>query len=192
VDADVWRRHADGLCERQTPDGSWTYEAQRTAAAGYPNGTYMGLAGLCLAEAALQGNVEDAPLLKRVAVARLKGIAALRRDVDAQLDALRPPKGGVAPFLDGYSLYALEKACVFASIEQVEGGSWYVRLAEAIVALQDEDGAWARDPIRTSFFVLFLARSPERSSPVTTVTDPPRPARPATPTTPSEPATPTR
>ncbi len=152
----------------------------------------MGLAGLCLAEAALQGNVEDAPLLKRVAVARLKGIAALRRDVDAQLDALRPPKGGVAPFLDGYSLYALEKACVFAGIEQVEGGSWYVRLAEAIVALQDEDGAWARDPIRTSFFVLFLARSPERSSPVTTVTDPPRPARPATPTTPSEPATPTR
>lgn len=192
VDADVWRRHADGLCERQTPDGSWTYEGQRTAAGGYPNGTFMGLAGLCLAEAALQGNVEDAPLLKRVAVARLKGLAALRRDVDAQLDALHPPKGGVTPFLDGYSLYALEKACVFAGIEQVEGGSWYVRLAEAVVAQQADDGSWGRDPIRTSFFVLFLARSPERSSPVTTVTDPPRPARPTAPTTPSEPSKPTR
>ncbi|MFO0934849.1 MAG: hypothetical protein U1E39_19360 [Planctomycetota bacterium] len=191
VALDLWRRHADGLCATQTDDGSWTYGLSRAATSGYPNGTYMGLASLVLAEAALAGRVEDAPLLKRVAVARLKGIAALRRDVDAQLGALRPAKGGFAPPLDGYSLYALEKACVFAGVEQVAGGSWYVRLAEAVVARQDEDGSWGRDPIQTSFLVLFLARSPERSAPVTTVTDPPRPARPAAPTTPSEPSTPT-
>ena len=199
VALDLWRRHADGLCETQTDDGSWTYHPAREAKQGYPNGTSMGLASLVLAEAALAGRVEDAPLLKRVAVARLKGLAALRRDVDALLSTLPPTPAGkpaapgrVAAPLDGYSLYALEKACVFAGIERVEGGSWYVRLAEAIVARQDEDGSWGRDPIQTSFFVLFLARSPERSSPVTTVTDPPRPARPATPTTPSEPSKPTR
>ncbi|MBL9085788.1 MAG: hypothetical protein JNM10_01475 [Planctomycetia bacterium] len=191
VDLDVWRRHAEGLCAAQAQDGSWTYDLERKAPRGYPNGTYMGLASLVLAEAALAGRVEDAALLQRVAVARLRGIAALRRDVDALLDALRGPKRGVVPFLDGYSLYALEKACVFAGIEQVAGGSWYVRLAEAVVARQDEDGSWGRDPIQTSFLVLFLARSPERSAPVTTVTDPPRPARPAAPTTPSEPSTPT-
>lgn len=202
VAVDLWRRHADGLCETQTDDGSWTYHPARAAKQGYPNGTYMGLASLVLAEAALAGRVEEAPLLRRVAVARLKGIAALRRDVDALLAALPPTPPGkpaapgrVAVPLDGYSLYALEKACVFAGIERVEGGSWYVRLAEAIVARQDEGGSWGRDPIETSFLVLFLARSPERSSPVTTVTDaprPPPPTTPTTPTTPSEPSKPTR
>jgi hypothetical protein len=190
VALDVWRRHADGLCETQTDDGSWTYHPTRTAKRGYANGTYMGLSSLLLAEAALAGSVEDAPLLRRVAVARLRGIAALRRDVEAQLSGLRTTGRAARTYgLDGYGLYALEKACVFAGVEHVVGGSWYVRFAEAIVAAQGDDGSWPGGAIDTAFFVLFLARSPERTSPVTTVTEP---ARPAAPTTPSEPAAPTR
>jgi hypothetical protein len=192
----TWRTHLEQMCRLQADDGSWNYGPQQ-AKAGYPNGTFMGVAGLLIAEAALAERDLHVDLRKAVAVARVKGLRALRRDVEAWFDqdAVDPSRRN--PAIDYYGLYALEKACVFAGLERVGGESWYARGARLLLTAQDRDGGWGRTrapagpgaerEIATSFAVLFLTRSAERYGPTTPVATATPVTRPATPITPSEP-----
>jgi hypothetical protein len=190
----VWDRHLEGLCDHQAGDGSWTYDPSR-APNGYPNGTYMGIAGLLVAEEALAGRITDPARLQRIAAVKARGLKALRRDVLAFVKSTKSaatrtrgkfPRVAGPIVVDGYGMYALEKACIFAGLERVDGESWYEAGARLLVAAQNDDGNWAGDLNTTSFALLFLTRSPERYRPivttVTTITD-----SPTRPTTPSDP-----
>lgn len=171
----AWRRHLVGLCASQQRDGSWSY-APRTGAAGYPNGTFMGVANLVLARHALSAELEDDPVLAaRSAVALRAGRRALDRDAPAALSS---------PGIDYYGWYALEKACVFLDLESPGGIPWYVVGAERLLADQTESGGWggsrsfragagmttrriAGDEVSTAFALLFLLRASETYHPTT-------------------------
>ena len=196
----VWIQHAKGICRYQSADGSWPY-GPATAKQGYVNGTFMGIASVLVAEGALRKDAGPLDVVRDLAVARTRGLSALRRDAAAFFranEALRSSRGRPGTF-DAYGLYALEKACLFAGIDRIEGWSWYERGATLLVEAQDEDGGWNHDLVSTAFGLLFLVRSPERHKPTVTVTEAPRPTAPVTPpppptipgppptTTPSEP-----
>lgn len=174
---DVWRRHLLSLFAEQRADGSWPYApGHSVAVSGYVNGTFMGFANLLLAEEALAAEIAGNPgLAHRVAAARARGRAALDRDGPALLDAVasrRPVRW------TSYSLFALEKACVFADAEEVGGRRWYVEGAEYLLGQQRASGGWdhtsfrGRGPARegnivdTSFALLFLLRDAESYRPV--------------------------
>ncbi len=178
----VWARHARSLWKAQTAEGSWPYCFSGDLAAqvpadirlsGYATGTFMGLANLLLAREALA----DAPafLRARIESAIDKARVALARDGAQTLRDLtnhipnRPSRGG--PGLgDYYALYALEKACLFASAESSPSAGkpppppkgakdpvrgklmkvpWYATGATWLVDVQRKDGGWSPDPTDT-------------------------------------------
>lgn len=180
----VWRRHLQSLLDLAAPDGSWPYDAiptdrgvtSRQGPISYPTGTYMGLANLVLAEAALGA---DDPIMKKTRAerheVRARALQALRRHAPwtlAGYDALS------FPF---YSLYALEKACVFLGLERIGDIPWYREGATRLVRFQGEDGGWnartwrrgvpepsdASDVEGSAFALLFLLRTSETLRPVT-------------------------
>lgn len=183
----VWVQHAKGICRYQAADGSWPYGPAKSKL-GYVNGTFMGIASVLVAEDALRAEGAHLELVRDLAVARTRGIPALRRDAAAyfRLAEATARRGGAGTF-DAYGLYALEKACLFAGIDRIDGWSWYERGAKLLVEVQGEDGGWNDDLVSTAFGLLFLVRSPERHKPTVTVTEAPKPLAPATPPTPPRP-----
>lgn len=171
----VWRLHLRALCASQCRDGSWGY-GWRPGTSGYPNGTFMGLANLVLAEQALAAHLEDDPVLAaRAAVAHRAALRALDRDVAATFRAAS---------IDYYGYFALEKACVFADLGRAGDQNWYVSGAERLVADQLENGGWggtqsfragvgmmtqrtSGDCVSTGFALLFLLRAADTFHPVT-------------------------
>jgi hypothetical protein len=208
----VWRLHAQALIESQGDTGSWSYAVKREGGKlrpaddrkGYFTGTCMGLANLLLARAALRAEAPADALL-----------APLDRSTAAALDSLRSyapgfledpragepsqlgnPLGtrvrlplhdapGIGPF---YSLYALEKACLFADLESFapveppgEGDkkpgrgkgpkvTWYTATAEWLIAEQNADGGWGiegrgSNVVDSALALLILVRSPSTSHP---------------------------
>ena len=183
----VWVQHAKGICKYQAADGSWPYGPAKSKV-GYVNGTFMGIASVLVAEDALRADGAHLELVRDLAVARTRAIPALRRDVAAyfRLAEATARRGGAGTF-DAYGLYALEKACLFAGIDRIDGWSWYERGAKLLVEVQDEDGGWNDDLVSTAFGLLFLVRSPERHKPTVTVTEAPKPLAPVAPPTPPRP-----
>lgn len=172
IDPALWRRQVDLLAQTQPPDGSFGYGFSGHS---YPNGTFMGLANLALAEAALAADPAAAPFVERSRSTRALAEFAFERDVPIALAAFR--EGWVR---DYYGLWALEKACLFLDRETVGGVRWYVEGAKALCDLQAPDGRWPgtgyrywvyyggaedRAPVplseieSTSFALLFLLRS---------------------------------
>jgi hypothetical protein len=182
IDREVWRKHLTSLCSRQVDSGSWTYWPGRGNARGYRTGTYMGLANLILARAALGDTLEDDSELKfRADRALEKALEALERDGVETLRLFRreEPNG----WSSHYELYALEKACIFAEREEVGGRKWYAEAAEVLVDSQRDNGGWGAlvrsgraggplsagrtDLYRTAFALLFLLRTSETYRPTT-------------------------
>jgi hypothetical protein len=177
IDKRYWRGHLESLCRTQCEDGSWSYFPQRRKS-GYPTGTFMGMANFLLAHRALKDVLaEDARFARIVGTARVRGLAKMHEDAATIISGLE--RGGNFSY---YGLYALEKACVFANTEWVNGVRWYVRGADVLCELQNKDGGWGmgRIPGRsratwipksnlvdTSFGLLFLLRSSETYHPVT-------------------------
>jgi hypothetical protein len=181
----TWRSHAYSLCGFQTTTGSWAYAPILPPANGYPTGTFMGLANLLLAEAALGPRLalEEPDLAFRIERAKSAGMRALARDARRVLKELRDGTVGSARTYGElsrggsgwgyYSLYALEKACVFAGVEELEGVRWYAEGATSLVGAQRADGAWVPNAglqapsnpfdvdITTAFALLFLLRDAE-------------------------------
>jgi hypothetical protein len=153
----------------------------------------MGLANLVIAEAALRTDPDaDPETVKRVGVARAAAEKALVRDGTTFLISIgkdRPAWQGIVPQSDDftyYQLWSLEKACVFAGMEQLSGIPWYATGAKALLGYQFDDGSWGyrdRDDAVTStaFALLFLLRSSEAYHPTT-----PRPVEGRPTTTPRD------
>jgi hypothetical protein len=205
VDGRVWREHLNGLVRAQRPSGSWGYSPQgvrarlgaRAAPTEYATGTFMGAANLALA---MDGAdlTPGRPFDREVLPAKARALEALRRDGTAFLRALEPSRP-VFAFIkpEGfsyYSLYALEKACVFHDLDRLGDVPWYAVGSRHLLAIQDDRGSWScrgdADPaVSTAFALLFLLRSSEVYRP-TTPRDVVPARRPAT--TPSEPQQPAR
>jgi hypothetical protein len=185
----AWRAHLESLLRLQTESGSWPYGPRGGMAAGYPNGTTMGLANLLLARAAIEKELPYDPLLRaRVEFARRKAMTALN-DAARHVLGGNPAKISLAWYY--YSIYALEKACVFADADSLDGLRWYITGAQQLIALQHDDGGWGQGPqgkgrdafrprggtnvLDTSFALLFLLRVSETYRP-TTPREVPRPA----------------
>ena len=137
VPAKVWSLHLESLLRAQTKNGSWPYQPNRPqiAGPGYPCGTFMGFANLMLAaENAKQAIAKDPKLAKRVLAARLRGLALLRKQGREFLAGFADDPGA-----NFYTLYALEKACVFAGLERLGDMPWYREGAEALIARQQAD-----------------------------------------------------
>ena len=178
----VWRRHLASILELCTPGGSWPYEpvrwdkgkAYKWGRPAYPTATYMGLASLVLAEAALgpEDLIVERTAAERADV-RARALGALRRQAPWTLRG-----HSVWPF---YSLYALEKACVFLGLERIEGLEWYREGATRLVEFQGEDGGWNRRAWQSgvpdagqgselegsALALLFLLRTSETLRPIT-------------------------
>lgn len=138
----VWRDVLDGLLETQQADGSWTYHNHHPATRGtYTTTTYMGLASLELAARhldALTDTRRGTTTKRRVERALRLGVEALEADAQLTLWQLRRGEGRV----DGYSVWALEKACIFVERETLDGTQWYAHAARSLVDAQGADGAW--------------------------------------------------
>jgi hypothetical protein len=197
----AWRQVAAGHVRTQSPSGLWGYTIGTAGIEGpsdssYPQGAFMGLANVLLAQAALGKDVPKS-LGVSLAAARQRAIGALAVAVPRFLAAYErgdPEDPDLAIYHPHYCLYALEKACVFAQLEVIGGVPWYERGARAILAKQEQQGSWAPTTIgsvapfegrldATAFALLFLLRSSSAYRPTT-----PRPvdAKPAGPVTPSE------
>ena len=182
VAAKAWRLHVEALLLAQGVDGSWSYYAANDPIHGvkmrtprtYPTGTFMGLADLLLARQALREEWAEKPeRLARIDVAIAKGHAALRRHIQWVLGS--PHIAGPIGTFPFYRLYALEKVCIFADLEDVGGILWYRDGARWLLDTQQEDGGWislggvgrpsARTVVsqsnllHTSFALLFLLRA---------------------------------
>lgn len=189
----AWETHLEALLAAQSEYGSWSYyplglEQFRTFQ-GYPTGTFMGLANLALARAALDEELAKDPERRaQVEIALAAGKAALRRHLHWTLAA--PGMGNALGTFPYYRLYALEKACIFLDLEDVGGIPWYRSGALAILERQRDDGSWttagagfrtgrvangrAMHAVQTSFALLFLLRASSVYHPVTpTSVDPP-------------------
>jgi hypothetical protein len=179
-----WETHLRALIRYQRPNGSWSY-APGSATGGavahsYPTGTLMGYANLVLASRALaEAIAEDDSLLVETTIARARAEAALRRDVQWMLATSNVPTIVGSQAL--YSLFALEKACVFSGGADVGGVAWYREGAVLLLDNQRKDGGWPEyalrgdgrsaagrsTPVGTSFGLLFLLRASESYRPTT-------------------------
>jgi hypothetical protein len=178
----VWTKHLKSLVGTQSANGSWSYAALAKAKERmtYPCGTFMGTANLLLAIEGTGRAIQlDPKLAERVAAARKRALEALGRDAVAVLRAAQGlptgSRGGTRGFRN-YTLYALEKACLFAGVEEVGGVRWYLEGADLLCAEQQADGSWRRglspmvstgDTISTCFALLFLLRSSQTYHPTT-------------------------
>jgi hypothetical protein len=184
VPVEVWRLLAKSHLRTQSKSGTWGYQPKRAARDDlgllvYPQGTFMGLANLRIASDALAEEMKaDKAFARRVRAGLDLAEAALARD-GADFVRAFEEKRITSVALGGwsyYALYALEKACLFSRVEEVEGVRWYERGARALVATQEADGSWPafadrfedprlvstaieNDVVRTSFALLFLLRS---------------------------------
>ncbi len=177
----VWRRVLEGMIRAQTPKGSWNYFPRPKDLAGrYATGVFMGIANLVLAEQALKPVLAaDRELAKKTMAARLRAMRVLRREGRAFLESFEP--GVTAAHTSGYyTLYALEKACLFLGIENLGDVPWYRSGALTLLDRQNADGSWSpggkerrasvkarRDYVATAFALLFLLRSSEVYRPIT-------------------------
>jgi hypothetical protein len=195
VPREVWVRHATALCASQKKNGSWQYGRGGLTAVRRPGevnlddefgtvtGTYMGLANLLLAQEALRAEPDvPASLNSKVAAAVARARAALARHAPRTLadprasihpedeESRRSPtfqrRLPASPGVGAYStLFALEKACLFADVEWFPavktpvppGGSrqgpnarrprgrvsWYAAGAQWLLSVQRSDGGWA-------------------------------------------------
>lgn len=227
----VWQTHAEALLTTQSARGSWPYGPKGTRGSwerstpgrdGYFTGTCMGVANLLLAREALKGIPDVQPEFS----ARIE--AAIQRALDSMgadgMTRLRDPRGGEMYFDGGavvqnktvpfsvlspgfgpyYTLYALEKACLFADWEALKSKAkagkvaWYASMATWLLSMQDADGGWApalpkgepeqpTNVVDSALALLILVRSPQTAHPTT-----PRDvdARPRGPVTPGEGADP--
>ncbi len=184
----AWSEHLDALVKAQHDDGSWgyasptVYSSRERILRTYPTGTFMGLANLVLAQHAIADELAAEPERHaRVLIARAAAEAALRRHTQWVLGAPGIP-GPANRGWSHYTLYALEKACIFLGLEDVGGVSWYREGAQWLLGGQATDGSWrehrargqgivpidaAGDAWRTSFALLFLLRVSESYRPIT-------------------------
>jgi hypothetical protein len=183
----TWAAHLVALLQLQRRSGSWPYRPVRTKA-GYPTGTFMGLANVLLARAALKAQIKSDHMLRRRVEACIRsGKRALVRDTDVVLKNPLAPSGLGAEYLDSapwyayYRLYALEKVAVFLGSETIGKRHWYIDGAKFLLGKQHADGSWGKasrndgkpeqrglgDTISTSFALLFLLRSSEVYRPTT-------------------------
>ena len=171
----AWNEHLESLLRFQMHAGDWPYVPDNGGAS--PNSAAMGYANLLLCEGAMKDRLnEDMRLLQRVRAARRKGLVKLAKDGGALLD-----KKAFKGVLDVYGYYALEKACVFAGVQQLDGRHWYVEGAQRLLKNQRKTGSWAGtwsrfvrgktgvrdDVVATSFALLFLLRVSETYRPTT-------------------------
>lgn len=185
----AWRRVLGGLIDNQQSDGSWGYTPKTGARLGsaptYITGTFMGYANLVLASRSLADVLaDDDDLSIKTLMARARAEAALRRDVQ-RMFATPHVWTIVSRMQVLYSLFALEKACVFYGQVRVGGVEWYREGAERLLETQGPDGGWAEhgltpanarrpgrgkraasDAIGTSFALLFLLRASESYRPI--------------------------
>ncbi|MEM8885042.1 MAG: hypothetical protein AAGD14_13300 [Planctomycetota bacterium] len=176
----VWSKHLESLVARQQSDGSWAY-APFGPGRSYPCGTFMGTANLLLAMQGSGRALQLQPdLAARANAAKRRAIEALQRDGAAYVrrfagagDADGRVAGAARSY---YTLYALEKACLFADLETLGDVRWYVEGAEALCATQRENGSWkpampnevrSGSTIDTCFALLFLLRASQAYHPTT-------------------------
>jgi hypothetical protein len=232
----AWRLHAQSLIDSQGDTGSWPYAVKREGGAlrsedsrkGYFTGTCMGLANLLLVRQALKADQPTDPLLARLDPAIAASLTSLRADAPVfledpaagDLQHLNAPTQLPGPRLGPedvpgigafYTLYALEKACLFADVEAIVPSErpgagdkkpakgkgpkvyWYAATAEWLLSVQNQDGGWATaadkasNVVDSALALLILVRSPSTSHPTT-----PREvdAKPRGPVTPGDPAPP--
>lgn len=196
-------------------DGPGLPQGATESKAGYFTGTCMGLANLLLARQALRGP-PAAPdeLLARIETAISSALACLRADAPTVLE---DPAAGDILYLEGstrglrlpmasraampgmgafYTLYALEKACLFADLEALgsaaalepgarrkpskpQGKSlyWYAATAEWLLSVEERSGGWSvaadappsgpPNVVDSALALLILVRSPSTSHPTT-------------------------
>ena len=141
---EVWRRTLEGMIRYQRKSGSWSYFPKPHAdVPDYPTGICMGIANLVLAEQALGKTLKADPKLhKRTLAARVRAMSALRREGRAFLASFEP--GVSSAYISSYyTLYALEKACLFLGIEKLGDLPWYRSGALSLLDRQRPDGGWA-------------------------------------------------
>ncbi len=190
IPLEAWTRLGTRFTKMQSR-GRWGYGPRKGGAGRhYPQGTFMGLANLLLAEAALKRDPKaKKSLLKRIAKARASAMEKLAVDVPAflaEFDATEDAKGLTFDFRNPYyGLYALEKVCIFANVEEIGGVRWYERGARTLLRKQKKDGGWGpvstqsssrnklfeidleNRQVCTSFALLFLLRGSKAYHPTT-------------------------
>jgi serine/threonine protein kinase len=134
-------------------DGSWFYDASRTASP-WPTMTCAGLTGLAVAHGTKRDTKDRNPLQDQ---AIQRGLKMLGREID------RPKENRQA---DLYYLWSLERVAVLFQLPEIAGKDWFSWGRSILLPRQQADGSWrdggfyGSSPVtNTCFALLFLKQA---------------------------------
>jgi hypothetical protein len=149
IHASVWQRLAERTMIYRVDGGAFGYGPQSRQ--GTASMTAAGAGTLAICEQQLRlANRLDFALADQIIPARLQAQAWLGAELREQVGASS---------WHYYYLYGLERLGALSGAEYFDRQNWYLLGANKLIEDQDSGGSWAKDDIKTSFALLFLARA---------------------------------
>jgi len=148
VPAGYWQLVHDHWKRCQGDDGGWCYQEKGPS---YGSMSVAGLATMFICFDALYSDQFAKCLAETDYPPIERGLKWLDRNFSAETNP------GLGTERYHYYLYGVERVGLASGYKYFGGKDWYKLGAQALLATQGENGGW-RDPVKTAFAVLFLAR----------------------------------
>lgn len=145
----VWKRLAQRTMVYQVEGGSFGYSAQSAHGTASMTAAGAGVLAICEQQLRISGELD---------YALAEQIIPARRQAQAWLGAELGERVGATSW-HYYYLYGLERLGALSGCNSFGDRNWYELGAAKLIEDQDPEGSWAKDDIKTSFALLFLARA---------------------------------
>jgi len=149
IHASVWLRLAERTMAYQVEGGAFGYRPQSRDGTASMTAAGAGVLAICEQQLRLTGRL-DFDIADQIIPARFKAQAWLGAELRQQVGSSS---------WHYYYLYGLERLGALSGTEFFDGQNWYSLGAQRLIEDQGVEGSWAKDDIKTSFALLFLARA---------------------------------